>query len=289
MSALADMKITALAPWFGGKRTLAPVIVQEMGRHSSYWDLMCGSLAVPFAKPKSREETINDLHGDAVNLARVLASDQWWEVCDRIERTVFCESLFEDSAGRLGEDRGDEIQRAYDYLAVSWMGLNGVAGTSKTNANFCVRYTSNGGDPAKRWRSVGESLPIWHERLLGMRILRRDAFILLERIEDKDGTVIYIDPPYVKKSHSYLFDFDKSDDPVKKHRQLAALASRFKKTRVVISYYDDPLVDELYTGWTKRLLIATKGLVSSGMRGEEGATKAPEILIINGPSLARAA
>ena len=39
------MQIKALAPWFGGKRTLAPRIVAELGPHRAYWEPFCGSLA----------------------------------------------------------------------------------------------------------------------------------------------------------------------------------------------------------------------------------------------------
>lgn len=289
------MKIGAIAPWFGGKRTLAPVIVSAIGQHSVYWELCAGSLAVLFAKPPCRDEIIVDLHGDATNLARVLASGQWWELCDRVQRTIFSDSLFEEAKARLEKDQPDELERAYDYLVVSWMGLNGVAGTARKNSNFCIRYTSNGGDPAKRWRSVGESIPAWHERLSAVRILRRDIFTVAERIEDKAGTVIYIDPPYFQKSHKYLHDFDeqepksaakrewlKEQEKSRTHERLAALLSRFNKTRVVVSYYDHPSIRELYgDGWHITPLRASKGMVSSGMRDQGGATEAPEVLITN--------
>ena len=39
------MKIRALAPWFGGKRTLAPAIVQQLGKHTQYFEPFCGSMA----------------------------------------------------------------------------------------------------------------------------------------------------------------------------------------------------------------------------------------------------
>lgn len=43
--------ITAIAPWFGSKRTLAPRIVAELGSHRAYWEPFCGSMAVLLAKP----------------------------------------------------------------------------------------------------------------------------------------------------------------------------------------------------------------------------------------------
>jgi DNA adenine methylase len=41
-----DMPIKAIAPWFGGKRTLAPRITAELGAHRAYWEPFCGSMAV---------------------------------------------------------------------------------------------------------------------------------------------------------------------------------------------------------------------------------------------------
>lgn len=69
-------KIKAIAPWFGGKRTMAPAIVTELGKHSQYFEPFCGSMAVLFAKKPSQKETVNDLHGDLINLARVLQQEQ---------------------------------------------------------------------------------------------------------------------------------------------------------------------------------------------------------------------
>ena len=40
------MKVTALAPWFGGKRTLAPKVIELLGEHRTYVEPFCGSMAV---------------------------------------------------------------------------------------------------------------------------------------------------------------------------------------------------------------------------------------------------
>ena len=43
--------IKAIVPSFGGKRTLAPQIVAELGEHRAYWEPFCGSMAVLIAIP----------------------------------------------------------------------------------------------------------------------------------------------------------------------------------------------------------------------------------------------
>ena len=37
------MNVKAIAPWFGGKRTLAPAIVVELGTHTQYFEPFFGS------------------------------------------------------------------------------------------------------------------------------------------------------------------------------------------------------------------------------------------------------
>lgn len=296
------MTIGALAPWFGGKRTLALRIVQELGEHRVYWEPFCGSMAVLFAKPPCVMETVNDLHGDLINLARVVKDDQLSVVLfDRMARTMMHEGIHEEAAVRYREQgnapAGDEpdLERANDYLLTAWLGRNGVAGTQSYNQGFCVRYTANGGHAAKRFRSVIESIPAWWDRLQSVTVLNRNARGLLERIEDKKGTVIYLDPPYVEKGATYVHDFDgfvgvnlfAGDNAPMTHQELARLVARFKQTRVVISYYDHPLVRRLYEGWTFVETPVTRVLVNQGLRarGGEGGEKAPEVLIITGPSL----
>lgn len=169
-------------------------------------------------------------------------------------------------------------------MVCSWFGRNGVAGTESYNQGFCVRYTKNGGHAAKRWVSAVDSIPAWHERLRHVTILNRDGFDLLERIEDAPGVAMYCDPPYLVKGAKYVHDFSADD-----HQRLATLLTRFKRTRIVVSYYEHPRLDELYPGWTKRHLKANKSLVNQGLRDKGGATKAPEVLLINGPSLVEVA
>lgn len=211
MSAKVKPKITALAGWAGGKRTLASRIVAELGSHRAYWGLCCGSLAVEFEKEPSTMEVCIDLHGDVTNLAWVLQDEvSAAELYGRTARTMMSRELFLESAKVIqGEATGQvkSIDRAYHYFVVSWFGRGGVAGTSNYNSGFCMRYTKNGGHAGKRFTSAVESIPDWHHRLRNITIVRDDIFKHLPRIEDADGVVIYIDPPYIEKGLKYLHDF----------------------------------------------------------------------------------
>ena len=275
------MTIRALAPWFGGKRNMAPVIVKLLGKHRVYWEPFCGGMSVLLAKPPCVMETVNDLHGDLTNLARVIQrEDMAVALFNRLARTLMSEQLFHEAAERYhkrgyGGDGEPDVDTAYDYCLCAWLGRNGVAGTLSYNQGFCVRYTANGGHAAKRFQSVMESIPAWYNRLRNVTILCRDAFELLPRIEDKAGTALYVDPPYLVKGAKYVHDFAPQD-----HERLAKLLHRFEKARVVLSYYQHPKLAELYPDWAQHKIEVSKALAHQGSRGQNG-VKAVEVLLVN--------
>lgn len=299
MSEYERPKIGALAPWFGGKRTLAPRIVEELGPHTSYWELFCGGISVIFAKPRCRQEVLNDLHGDLTNLAIVVASDRWIQLYEKSLKSLYSEGFYESCLSTVKAEDFDfatspdsvtdaQISRAFAYLALSWMGRNGAAGTERINYQFTLRYTNNGGDSATRWREASESIPEWHERLRGVVISRRDGIALAERIEDAPGAAIYADPPYIGEGDAYQHKFSRSESGMfggDDHARLAEILVAKKNTRCVVSYYDHPRLKDLYPGWTVVRCDMNKALAAQNKRGAVRA-KAPEVLIINGPSLA---
>ncbi|QDU03107.1 D12 class N6 adenine-specific DNA methyltransferase [Gimesia chilikensis] len=290
------MLIKSLAPWFGCKRTLAPQIIPELGIHDAFGDFACGSCALPLAKKICGSQNIlNDLHGDLINLARVVASDQWVILYRRLVRTFMHDELFQeakeqapgdyyDPAPAVNQVGPEHIDRAYWYFILSWMGMNGFGGTHRHNQSIAARYTANGGSGAKRFDSARRSIEDWHLKLSQYQIRNVDCFELLDRLEDSRKWALYCDPPYFQKGDKYIHDFTELD-----HNRLAESLRRFKKTRIVLSYYDDPRLEELYPGWTKVKLTMTKFLVNQGMRDQDaGCHKAPEVLMINGESYTQA-
>jgi DNA adenine methylase len=304
-------KIKAIAPWFGGKRTMAPLIVAELGKHVQYFEPFCGSMAVIFFKTPSRCETVNDLHGDLINLARVLQDPAAAATLyDRLQTVLFSEDLLTAAADHLDDESSLSlivsheksltpvgIERAYWFFLASWMMRNGVAGTARVEYQVAVRWTKNGGSPTLRFRHAVESIPAWHERLRNVVIIRRDAFSFIHKFEDCKETAIYVDPPYISDSRSgfgnhgngskYKHEFD-HENPMfgDDHKRLAEILGAYKKARIVVSYYDHPRVRELYRGWTFVDCTRQKHLHSQNGRGARKQS-APELLIINGPSYAK--
>jgi DNA adenine methylase len=295
----SEMKIKAVAPWFGGKRTLGVDIATEVGPCRSYWTLCCGSMADLFARKPSSHETAVDKHHHLINLARVLQDDRLApQLYDRLQRTLCSEDLF-DRARQfyerhpiVADDAMPSVECAYHFFLVSWIGRGGVSGTKRCNYQMAVRFTPGGGHGGVRFRSATESIPWWHRRLRSVTILRRDIFEagLLEKIDDVLGTGIYIDPTYLRPtrgSGEYEHEFVDMTDTLfasqDDHQRLADQCRRFEKARIVISYYDHPRLEDMYPGWTKRRLTRQKNLHVQNRRGQ-GPCEAPEVLMINGPS-----
>lgn len=121
-----------------------------------------------------------------------------------------------------------------------------------------------------------ESIPDWHHRLRNVTILRRDALEIIERIEDKAGTVIYVDPPYFEKSSKYVHDFTDGQ-----HEQLAKILQRFRNTRVIVSYYWSPRLAELYPDWQQVRIDVTKSMSSTAAK----TSRETEVLLVNDRSV----
>ena len=294
------MKVKAIAPWFGGKRTLAPDIVVQLGGHTQYFEPFCGSMAVLFAKEPSRKETVNDLHGDLINLARVIQWPSSAEVLyNLIQLPLVDEDLLARARVQLAADfivpdivTDASIHRAYWYFIASWQGRNGTAGTARVDYQIAVRWTKGGGSPTVRWRHAVDSLPAWHQRLQNVVILCRDAFQFIDRFEDVKETAVYVDPPYHCGTRSftknglgskYKHEFEHGETLYgDEHEQLAKILGAYKKARVVVSYYDHPRIRQLYEGWTFIDKARQKHLHAQNGRNARP-KEAPELLIVNGP------
>lgn len=292
-------KIKAILPYFGGKRTLAPLIVRELGKHTQFFELCCGSAAVLFAKEQSQKETIIDLHGDLIHLAMTVQSDQASELYEKLQRVILCEPLLNQAREYLEAADPPElpaisVERAFWYFLASWMGRNGTAGTKRQDYQIAVRWTNSGGSPTVRWRNAVESLPWWHQRLQNVVILKRDLFAIAHKFEDSPKTAIYADPPYAAETRgdqrngrggTYLHEFNHTSSLLEHddHTRLRDVLAGYKKARIVVSYYDHPRIRELYKGWTFVECGRQKNLARQNGNGTEHG-EAPEVLIINGPS-----
>jgi DNA adenine methylase len=273
-----DAPILAYAPWAGGKRRLAPFIVDLLGEHDTYVEPFVGGCAILPQKAPCKCEIVNDANPAVVTVLRAVRDNPY--LLPMLQGLSFDKEQFEACRKRLAGEQPEPISHdpvlAACQLVVWWMGANGYAGTTKTGW-FAQRRTKTGGDPAVRWESFKRALPALSARLQGVGIRNQDfRQLLAERPHDLPGVAIYADPPYVTKRITYAHDFTPQD-----HADLAAILNRFRRARVVVSYYDAPELATLYPAdrW-ERIEV---GMSKSSANARTGATKTPavELLLVN--------
>lgn len=304
--------LSSIAPWFGGKRTLAPAIVDLFGpldRCSMFVDAFHGSLPVTLEMRQrgyAGPIVANDLYSLIHNLAVVLGHhDRTLELMDRLAMVPLHERGYAEAGQRVTEMLESEYRTTEDRVTLAaaclgewWMGRNGEAGLERATfetigdlKGFCVRWTASGGDPALRWQQVKESIPVWYRLLTAGKttFLQRDAIYLLASLTDDAGLWIYVDPPYLVETRGgarYAVDADDSTggfhEGLDFHARLADQLARFTKATVVVSYYAHERLERLYpkaNGW--RHIDATMNKATAqASTGASGEGKAPEVLIV---------
>lgn len=228
----------------GGKYRLAPWVISHFPAHETYVELFGGAASVLMRKPRSIREVYNDLNGDVVNVFRVLRDpEQARELARLLELTPYAREEY-NLAYEPCEVRVERARRAI-YRSFAGHGSDAI---SRSHAGFRGHKNKESGTTsANDWAGFPGELKIFAERLQGVVIEQREAVKLIP-LFDRDDTLFYADPPYLKStrsSRSVKYICEMSDDD---HRELAEILHRIKGMAIV-SGYPSALYDELYAGW----------------------------------------
>lgn len=270
--------MSALAPWMGSNRILAPRVGEALAG--------CSWVGVPFMGGgaelfhiKARTIVANDLHRHVINLARVTRDDtlRLQLIRAATRRFFHPDELVEAQEFCRGHEPGDvpDLACAVNYFVACWMGRSGKAGIDdEFNGRVALRWNAGGGDSAVRYLGAIRMLVAFG------RIARRctfecmDACDFIDRCEDKQGHGIYIDPPFPGAGRRYRHNAGQTEaEEALWHERLCASLSRFRSTRIVCRFYDHPLIRSLYreTEWDWRFLAGRK----------QSNASAPEVLLVS--------
>lgn len=263
-----------------------------LGKHVGEELPNCKWVGIPFAGAMSelihipaRTVLVNDLHRHVINLARVLADDHLRSpLLKKLTRLSFHpDEIAAAKEACKAAEPGDEpdIDLAQAFFVSSWMGRANMCGTNdEFTGRVSIRWNASGGDSSVRYRSAIRSMVEFSRVMRRCTFETMDAIDFLTRCEDAEGHGIYGDPPFPGVGLRYKHN--PGADETGWHRRLAAAVSRFTFTRVVMRFYDHPLIRELYpeSRWTWRML---KG------RDQANNGDKPEVLLINGPSFMQTA
>lgn len=218
-------------PWMGGKRRLARHILPLFPSHTCYVEPFCGAAALYFMKEPSKVEVINDIHGELINLYRVIKHHldefvqqfRWALVSRQIYRWM------KDTP----EETLTDIQRAARFFYLQKQAFGGKVadhtfGTTTTSA------------PRLNLLRIEEELSLAHLRLSRTTIEHLDWATCIKRY-DRPHTLFYCDPPYLK-TEGYGVEFR-----LEEYERMAELA-RTISGKMVISVNDIEEMRETFAG-----------------------------------------
>lgn len=239
------MKMLALAPWFGANRLLASVVGHEL--RNLQW------VGIPFAGGMSElfyikctTLVVNDLHKHIINLAKIV-QEHGPELYRALKRYTFSQDTLDYANSYctsidLGLVEAEQIDWACQYFITCWMSRSALAGTDAEFKSKIPILWKIGSDSNTRYRSAVKSILGWQKVVKNCNFVSTDVFDFLNNCTDGKPYGLYLDPPFVDVGGAYKHKFDK-------HELLCKRLNMFKQTRIVIRYYDHPLIRELYHNW----------------------------------------
>jgi DNA adenine methylase len=256
-----------VAPWIGGKRRLAGLIIARLGviPHQTYVEPFVGMGGVFLRRPfRARAEVVNDLSRDVATLFRVLQRHYPFFL-DMLRWRLTSRAEFE----RLMAENPDtltDLERAARFLYLQRTAFGGkVAGR-----HFGVSPSAPARFDVTR---IGTILEEVHARLAGVVIECLPYQALIPRY-DRPGTLFYLDPPYWGSEGDYGAGIFGREDFERLAELLAGLKGRF-----VLSLNDHPGVRQVFGRFAMEVVETTYSIAGGAGAGRG---KVREV-IISGP------
>lgn len=254
--------------YYGGKQTLAPLIISLFPEHTLYAEPFTGGAAVFFLKKPSAVEVINDTNGELMNFYRVL-KDKFRPLQKLVQVTLHSRDDFRKAEVVYhNPDLFDEVRRAWAVWVICTMSfsarMDGPYGFDKIK-NTTSRKIDN-----KRVRFT----EVYRKRMEQVQIECADALYII-RSRDHEGAFFYCDPPYIGSSMGHYKGYTEADYEALLS-QLAAIKGKF-----LLSSYPSDILSR-YIKKYKWQVLKRELLVSVNMKSGNPKKKT-EMLIANFP------
>ena len=237
----------------GGKFRIAKSIIAYFPPYKFYVEPYFGAGGVFFNKPKSGAEIINDISDSVINVFQVLrdpdSAARLKELCELtpLSYTEWVRSY--DPCTEPIEWARRMIYRSFASIATD--GINRKASGFRMLKNLESALTT-----AHEWANYPQHIASFTKRLQGVVIDCRPAISVIQRTDSID-TLFYLDPPYLMATRSrkgrkfYEKEMGSNDEEEEQlHIELSDVLHGIQG-KAIVSGYNHPLYDELYSGWQK--------------------------------------
>lgn len=252
--------------WFGGKGIVADKIIKHFPEHKHYVEVFGGAAHIISAKTSSKDEVYNDIDNRVVNFLMVCRENKE-QLKEDLLSLPYSRYLYEKWK-KEDDSHLSDYERAIRFFYINRSAI--VAGNSESARGTGWRHSIKAGaNPARSYKGAVERIDDFVERMRGVMIENSDFREVIEKY-DSENTLIYCDPPYINREKMYAGSFSKKD-----HIDLAEKLNNVKG-KVILSYYDDPLLDDLYKGWRRETFETYKQVTS-----KKSVEKSEELLLFN--------
>ena len=255
--------------WAGGKSRLRRQIIDILPEHTCYLEPFCGAAWVLFGKPPSQVEIINDIDGELINFFQVI-KHQPEELIQSFDLELVSRQEFESLAG-LNPDELNQIERAHRFYYLIMAGWGGESHYPRFQTS--ITDGGHGNRLVGALKTLRNRIDPVHQRLRTVIIENLDWRECIARY-DRDGVVMYIDPPYPGNGVNYAHNMRNWSD----HRELAEVLFK-SASKWILSSYNNEEVRGLFGEYN---IIPVQS--SSGMRKAKNNTERvviQEVLITN--------
>lgn len=260
--------------WAGGKRSLAPQIVELFPKTiKTYYEPFVGGGAVFWSlDPESYDRAaLNDFNSELMNVYKVVR-DFPDELLDQVKHLNVTKDVYLRLRKRLPESFSP-VRRAARTLFLNKTCFNGLYRVNKQGI-FNVMW----GDYKNPVIADSENIQACSSVLSMVKLTSLDFEAAVK--DAKVGDVVYFDPPYVEVSRTSNFtSYTSSGFGMEAQARLAQVFRDLadKGVRVVASNSDTPPVRDLYQGWELHEVQARRNINSKAdRRGPVG-----ELLIVS--------
>lgn len=190
--------------YYGGKQTLAPLIVSLVPNHTLFCEPFFGGGAVFFMKPRSEVEVINDTNRELVNFYRVTKTN-FRKLQKMIQLTLHSRDAHHSAEVIYHNPHlFDEVKRAWAVWTLCAQGfsakMDGPFGFDKLKATTSQRIDF-------KKKNFTEELT---KRLEMVQIECADALYIIQS-RDHEGAFFYCDPPYIGSNMGHYKGYTESD------------------------------------------------------------------------------
>jgi len=227
----------------GGKTKIKDWLASHFPTHTVFVDVFGGSAAVSLNMVKRNDSNhrivYNDLDSHVVTFFKVLR-EQSEELCSLLELTPYSrEEFLKAHETLMGNDWKSlsELERARLFLVYNRQSIFG-----KETKDWCI--SRQGENISKTWEGIPPFAAKIGRDLKQCFIENLDYLKLLPKW-DSDSTLFYLDPPYLSVEKDF-YKANKEDgfDHEEMRKELDKVNGSW-----VVSYYDSPLIRDLYSGF----------------------------------------